>query len=76
MPLLKFIGGKFIAQDQRTMQVQQEGLRHSPHLMLIDDADRPAKWYFQLKAAYLEAKRSGSPMRHPMSGPVILRWRS
>jgi phenylpropionate dioxygenase-like ring-hydroxylating dioxygenase large terminal subunit len=76
VPLLKFIGAKFIGQDQRTMQVQQEGLRHSPHLMLIDDADRPAKWYFQLKAAHLDARRSGSPMRHPMSGPVVLRWRS
>ena len=41
-----------------------------------DDADRPAKWYFQLKAAHLEAKRTGSEMKHPMSGPVTLRWRS
>jgi phenylpropionate dioxygenase-like ring-hydroxylating dioxygenase large terminal subunit len=75
-PLLKFIGARFIGQDQRTMQLQSEGLRHSPHLMLIDDADRPAKWYFQLKAAHLESKRSGAPMRHPMTGPVVLRWRS
>jgi len=37
-----------------------EGLEHNPHLMLIDDADRPAKWYFQLKAAHLEAKRTGT----------------
>jgi phenylpropionate dioxygenase-like ring-hydroxylating dioxygenase large terminal subunit len=74
--LLKFIGARFIGQDQRTMQLQSEGLAHSPHLMLIDDADRPAKWYFQLKAAHLEAKRSGAEMRHPMSGPVVLRWRS
>jgi hypothetical protein len=44
--------------------------------MLIDDADRPAKWYFQLKAAYLEAKRTGAEMKHPMAGPVTLRWRS
>jgi hypothetical protein len=28
---------------------QAEGLKHNPHLMLIDDADRPAKWYFALK---------------------------
>jgi hypothetical protein len=43
---------------------------------LIDDADRPAKWYFQLKAAYLESKRTGAPMSHPLAGPVTLRWRS
>ena len=42
------------------MELQAEGLKHNPHLMLIDDADRPAKWYFQLKAAHLEAKRTGS----------------
>ena len=44
--------------------------------MLIDDADRPAKWYFQLKKAYIESKRDGVPMKHPMDGPVTLRWRS
>ena len=31
------------------MELQSEGLKHNPHLMLIDDADRPAKWYFGLK---------------------------
>ena len=58
------------------MELQAEGLKYNPHLMLIDDADRPAKWYFQLKAAYLEAKRTGNAMKHPMSGPVTLKWRS
>ena len=38
------------------MELQSEGLKYNPHLMLIDDADRPAKWYFALKAAHLEAK--------------------
>jgi hypothetical protein len=44
--------------------------------MLIDDADRPAKWYFALKAAYLESRHSGAPMQHPIGGPLTLRWRS
>ena len=35
------------------MAKQSIGLKHRPKLMLIDDADRPAKWYFALKAAYL-----------------------
>jgi len=70
--LLKFVFAKFVEQDRRTMELQSEGLKHNPHLMLIDDADRPAKWYFQLKAAHLEAKRTGSPMKHPMTGPVTL----
>jgi phenylpropionate dioxygenase-like ring-hydroxylating dioxygenase large terminal subunit len=74
--LLKFVFAKFVEQDRRTMELQAEGLKHNPHLMLIDDADRPAKWYFGLKAAYLEAKRTGAEMKHPMSGPVTLKWRS
>jgi phenylpropionate dioxygenase-like ring-hydroxylating dioxygenase large terminal subunit len=74
--LLTFVFAKFVEQDRRTMEMQAEGLRHNPHLMLIDDADRPAKWYFQLKAAHLEAKRIGGEMKHPMTGPVTLRWRS
>ncbi len=74
--LLTFIFGKFVEQDRRTMELQAEGLKHNPHLMLIDDADRPAKWYFQLKAAHLEAKRTGCEMKNPLSGPVTLKWRS
>jgi phenylpropionate dioxygenase-like ring-hydroxylating dioxygenase large terminal subunit len=74
--LLKFVFAKFVEQDRKTMEDQAEGLKHNPHLMLIDDADRPAKWYFALKAAYLDAKRSGGEMRHPMDGPVTLKWRS
>src|SRR5581483_1514151 len=74
--LLKFVFAKFVEQDRRTMELQAEGLKHDPHLMLIDDADRPAKWYFQLKQAYLESRRSGAEFKHPMSGPVTLKWRS
>jgi hypothetical protein len=68
--------GKFVEQDRRTMEMQAEGLKHSPHMMLIDDADRPAKWYFQLKQAYLESRRTGSEFQNPMPGPVVLKWRS
>jgi phenylpropionate dioxygenase-like ring-hydroxylating dioxygenase large terminal subunit len=74
--LLKFVFAKFVEQDRRTMERQAEGLKHNPHLMLIDDADRPAKWYFQLKEAHLNARRTGGEMRHPLSGPETLKWRS
>jgi hypothetical protein len=66
----------FLGQDQRTMTQQAEGLRYLPRLMLIDDADRPAKWYFKLKEAWLESKHTAQPMVHPISAPVALRWRS
>jgi phenylpropionate dioxygenase-like ring-hydroxylating dioxygenase large terminal subunit len=66
-----YFGARFVRQDQQTMIEQAEGLRFHPGLMLIDDADKPAKWYFALKQARL--KKSGE---HPMSGPVTLHWRS
>ena len=76
VPMFRFFARRFIRQDQQTMEKQALGLQRNPHLMLIDDADRPAKWYFALKAAYLESQRTGAPMQHPLDGPVTLRWRS
>ncbi len=76
MPIAKFFGNRFVRQDQVTMIQQAQGLKYNPSLMLIDDADRPAKWYFELKQARLEAQATGQPMRHPMDGPVTLHWRS
>ena len=70
-PILKFFGEKFVRQDQVTMIEQAEGLRYGPALMLIDDADKPAKWYFALK----QARLAGTGV-HPMDGPVMLHWRS
>jgi phenylpropionate dioxygenase-like ring-hydroxylating dioxygenase large terminal subunit len=67
---------KFLRQDQLTMIQQAEGLKYNPRLILIDDADRQAKWYFALKANLLESRRTGAAMVHPMSGPVTLHWRS
>jgi len=70
-PVLKFFGNRFVRQDQQTMVEQAAGLSYGPALMLIDDADKPAKWYFALK----QARLSGSGT-HPLSGPVRLHWRS
>ena len=74
--IFRVFAKKFLRQDQETMILQAEGLKHNPRLMLIDDADRPAKWYFGLKANLLESRRTGTAMVHPMSGSVTLRWRS
>ncbi len=70
--LVKFFGARFVAQDQQTMVEQARGLRSNPALMLIDDADKPAKWYFALKGRRLTGKGE-----HPLAdGPVELHWRS
>ncbi len=74
--IFRLFAKTFLRQDQETMEKQVAGLKYLPSMMLIDDADRPAKWYFQLKAALLESRRTGAPMQHPIPGPVTLRWRS
>ena len=33
--LLKFVFAKFVEQDRHTMELQAEGLKYHPHLMLI-----------------------------------------
>jgi phenylpropionate dioxygenase-like ring-hydroxylating dioxygenase large terminal subunit len=76
VPIFRSFAKKFLRQDQLTMIQQAEGLKYNPKLMLVDDADRPAKWYFALKAGLLESRRTGAPMVHPMAGPVTLHWRS
>ncbi len=53
------------------MVEQARGLRSNPGLMLIDDADKPAKWYFALKQ-----RRLTGTGPHPLPGPVELHWRS
>jgi phenylpropionate dioxygenase-like ring-hydroxylating dioxygenase large terminal subunit len=74
--ILRLFGNMFVRQDQVTMIQQAQGLRYDPPLMLIDDADKPAKWYFALKQARMDAARTGEPMKHPIEEPVTLRWRS
>jgi phenylpropionate dioxygenase-like ring-hydroxylating dioxygenase large terminal subunit len=75
-PVFRLFAHLFVGQDQRIMEMQAVGLKDDPPLMLIDDADTQAKWYYRLKAAYLEAQRSGGPMDHPLKETVTLRWRS
>ena len=70
-PIARYFGTKFVAQDQRTMVEQARGLQSNPGLMLIDDADLPAKWYFALKQRRLTGEGD-----HPLQGPVELHWRS
>jgi len=80
IPIVSFIihvlGPRFIRQDTEVIKKQALGLKYEDRMMLVDDADRQARWYFELKAAHLESLRTGQPMRHPLTGPVTLRWRS
>ncbi len=74
--IVKAFGQRFVEQDRLTMVQQAQGLQFNPSLMLIDDADRPAKWYFALKQARLQMDANDGVFEHPLEGPVTLRWRS
>jgi phenylpropionate dioxygenase-like ring-hydroxylating dioxygenase large terminal subunit len=74
--LFRFFARTFLNQDKRAMERQAQGLRYKPAMMLLDDADTPAKWYYKLKAAYVTSIQTGQPLEHPLKGPVTLRWRS
>jgi phenylpropionate dioxygenase-like ring-hydroxylating dioxygenase large terminal subunit len=65
----------FLRQDAAMVDLQNEGLKYDPSLMWIDDADRQAKWYHQLKREWSAARREGRPFENPVQ-PALLRWRS
>lgn len=74
--IIRVLGPRFIRQDTEVIRKQMLGLKYQDRMMLVDDADRQARWYFELKSALLESRRTGQAMQHPVSGPVTLRWRS
>ena len=69
------LGPTFLGDDRRMVELQREGLKFDPRLMLIQDADMPAMWYHRLKKAWAESTASGTPFVNPLK-PTTLRWRS
>lgn len=65
----------FLRQDGDMVRLQNQGLKYDPPLMWIDDADRQAKWYQQLKREWAASRREGRPFRNPVAAET-LRWRS
>jgi phenylpropionate dioxygenase-like ring-hydroxylating dioxygenase large terminal subunit len=74
-PLLRPFLRSFLRQDRDIMALQQQGLRHNPPLMLINDADSQAKWYHRLKNEYARARAEQRLFVNPVQDRV-LRWRS
>ncbi len=74
-PLMQRLARTFLGQDRDVVIRQAEGLAHDPQLMLIDDADTQAKWYYSLKQRQLECQEQGKPFQSPLK-PRILRYRS
>jgi phenylpropionate dioxygenase-like ring-hydroxylating dioxygenase large terminal subunit len=74
-PLLRPYVRAFLHQDRAIMECQQRGLWSNPPLMLIDDADTQAKWYYRLKREYRRACAENRPFDNPVK-PRTLEWRS
>ena len=74
-PFLRAGARAFLKQDGDMVNLQNEGLRYDPALIWIDDADRQAKWYQQLKREWLRSRADKRPFVNPIEA-TTLRWRS
>jgi hypothetical protein len=74
-PFFWALGRTFIADDRKIVELQREGLKFSPNLMLIQDSDMPAIWYHRVKKAWAESVENGTEFVNPVQERV-LRWRS
>ena len=74
-PILLPFMRAFLNQDRDMVVKQQIGLQSNPPLMLVDDADAQARWYYQLKAEFTRAQAENRPFINPVKEQV-LRWRS
>ena len=69
------LGPTFLGDDRKIVELQREGLKFNPSLMLIQDSDVPAMWYHRLKKAWAESVRNETPFVNPVQEKT-LRWRS
>ncbi|MEE9273312.1 MAG: aromatic ring-hydroxylating dioxygenase subunit alpha [Robiginitomaculum sp.] len=74
-PLLRRLARVFLNQDGDIIKLQAECLKHDPGLMLIDDADQQAKWYYLMKKEWAKSYEENREFINPVK-PKILRWRS
>ena len=74
-PFLRMGVVAFLKQDGGMVNLQNEGLRYDPALLWIDDADRQAKWYQQLKREWAKSRAEARPFANPVQ-PAVLRWKS
>ena len=66
---------KFLRQDADMVDLQQKGLAYNPKLMLIEDADAQAKWYYAIKKEWAKSRAENREFMNPMKERV-LRYRS
>ncbi len=66
----------FFGPDRRILPKQAEGLGRIRRMTLMGDADRYTRWYFQIRRAYADARRTGTDFVHPIRKPATLKWRN
>ena len=74
-PLIRPFARAFLNQDRLVVTRQQDGLKHTPRLMLINDADMQARWYYRLKREFISAQHDKRVFENPVK-ECVLRWRS
>jgi len=74
-PVIKIFAAKFLRQDSEMVDLQQMGLKFNPNLMLIEDADTQAKWYYALKKEWAASRAGKRAFKNPVTAKT-LRWRS
>ena len=74
-PFLRMGVVAFLKQDGGMVNLQNEGLRYDPALIWIDDADKQAKWYQQLKREWAKSRAESRPFENPVKA-ATLRWKS
>jgi phenylpropionate dioxygenase-like ring-hydroxylating dioxygenase large terminal subunit len=74
-PFFWALGSTFIGDDRKIVELQREGLKFNPRLMLIQDSDQPAIWYHRIKKAWAESTETGAEFVNPVQERT-LRWRS
>jgi len=74
-PFFWALGPTFIGDDRKIVELQREGLKFNPNLMLIQDADQPAIWYHRVKKAWAESVEKGTDFVNPVQERT-LRWKS
>jgi phenylpropionate dioxygenase-like ring-hydroxylating dioxygenase large terminal subunit len=72
-PLVRAGARRFLRQDGDMVSLQNQGLKHDPALLWIDDADRQAKWYQALKREWAASQREHRAFVNPVEA-ATLRW--
>lgn len=75
-PFLRIFGQQFLNQDRDAVNLQYDGLKYNPRLMLVGDPDQQARWYFRMKKAWFKADGDPDKFENPVQDEVTLRWRS